>query len=49
MATFTATGLFEMFSLIEWLILGFIGANLTLSGVFLVQSGIKSVAATSDE
>ena len=29
------------FSLIEWLIFGFIGANATFSGAFILHRGVK--------
>ncbi len=41
-------GLFSNASLVEWLIFGFIGANMTLSGVFLVQRGVKRLASNND-
>lgn len=37
-------GLFSNASLVEWLIFGFIGLNVTLSGAFLVQRGVKRLA-----
>jgi len=30
-----------MFTLVEWLIFAFIGANLTIAGVCVVQRGLK--------
>ena len=39
-------GVFEMFSLVEWIIFGFIGANLTLAGVCVVQRGAKRLEAS---
>jgi hypothetical protein len=35
---------FSGFSLIEWLIFGFIGANLALVGVCLIHNGVKRLA-----
>jgi hypothetical protein len=38
-------GVFEMFSLVEWIIFGFIGANMTLAGVCVLQHGVKRLEA----
>ncbi len=32
---------FGMFSLVEWLIIGFIGTNMALAGACLLQNGVK--------
>lgn len=34
-------GAFAAFSLVEWLIFGFIGANMALAGACLLQRGTK--------
>lgn len=33
------------FGLLEWLIVGFIGANMTLSGAYLIQRGAQKLGA----
>ncbi len=39
-------GAFEMFSLVEWIIFGFIGANAALAGICVLQRGVKRLEAT---
>jgi len=33
------------FSLVEWLLFGFIGMNMTLSAAFLIQRGVQRLSA----
>ncbi len=40
---------FGSLSLVEILIFGFIGANMTLTGTFLIQRGVKRVVAARAE
>ncbi len=42
-------GIFEMFSVVEWIIFGFIGANMSLAGVCLLQRGMKRLAGENSE
>jgi len=39
-------GVFEMFSLVEWLIFGFIGANMMLAGVCVLQRSLRQAGAS---
>ncbi len=43
------TGVFEMFSLVEWLIFGFIGTNAALAGVCLIQSGAQRLGFSAKD
>ncbi|GJL90840.1 hypothetical protein [Hyphococcus sp.] len=40
-----SVGVFEMFSLVEWIIFGFIGANVTLASLCVLQRGVKKLEA----
>ncbi len=40
---------FTSFSLIEWLIFGFIGANLAIAGICLVHNGFKRLSPPTEE
>lgn len=42
-------GVFGMFSLIEWLIFGFIGANMALAGFCLLHHGVARKLDAGDE
>jgi hypothetical protein len=42
-------GVFEMFSLVEWLIFGFIATNAALAGVCLLQSGVQRLGFPAKE
>lgn len=44
-----AQGLLEMFSLVEWVIFSFIGANMTLASVYIVQQSIRRLTSAAGE
>ncbi len=44
-ASFMTLGVFSAFSLVEWLIVGFIGANMAIAGACLLQHGFKRIDA----
>ena len=35
---------FEMFSLVEWIIFGFIGANMSIAATCVLHRGVKRIA-----
>ena len=42
-------GFVESLTLVEMLIIGFIGSNFTLAGAFLVQCGVRRLGADSTQ
>ena len=41
----SALALFEGLSLVQWVILSFIGANVFLSGAFVLQQSVQHITA----
>jgi len=41
-------GVLDGLSLVEWLIFGFIGMNMSLSGAYLLQRGVKRFGADKE-